>query len=150
MLALIVAGVVLVVLTIMIHAGGTTLWASYLSRKYLRHGDHVSVKDRWFLSVFTAFWLLVLHFIEVLLWAVSLLLLPAVTQLQSLEQSLYFSLVTFTTLGYGDITLSPGVRLLSGVEAMNGILLFGWSTAFLFLVIQRAWQMSGSAAPPQD
>jgi len=150
MLTLIIVGAVLVVLTILVHAGGTTLWANLLARKYLRHGDLVTARDRWALSVATASMLLVLHSIEVLLWAVVFLILPAVTHLQTLEQSLYFSLVTFTTLGYGDIVLNPGVRLLSGVEAMSGILLFGWSTAFLFLVIQRAWQMSGIAAPPRD
>jgi len=41
-------------------------------------------------------------------------------------------------LGYGDITLSKPVRILSGVEAINGILLIGWTTALLFAVVQSA------------
>lgn len=48
--------------------------------------------------------------------------------------------VTFTTLGYGDIVLGPEWRLLSGIEAINGIVLFGWSTAFLFAIVQRSWK----------
>jgi len=48
--------------------------------------------------------------------------------------------VTFTTLGYGDITLPEQEwRMLSGIEALNGILLVGWTTAFLFAVVQRSW-----------
>ena len=51
-----------------------------------------------------------------------------------------FFRVTFTTLGYGDITLvEHDWRLLSGIEALNGILLVGWTTAFLFMVVQRSW-----------
>jgi len=82
------------------------------------------------------------HLVEAFIWAITLLVLPAVTAVQSLEQALYYSMVTFTTLGYGDITLNPEVRLLSGVEAMNGILLIGWSTAIFFAVLQRAWRQS--------
>ncbi len=48
-----------------------------------------------------------------------------------------FSTVTYTTLGYGDITLPPVWRVMSGFEAMNGILLFGWSTAMFYAVVQR-------------
>ena len=53
---------------------------------------------------------------------------------------IYMSFVTLTTLGYGDITLvAHEWRLLSGIEALNGILLVGWTTALLFLVVQRSW-----------
>jgi hypothetical protein len=45
------------------------------------------------------------------------------------------------TLGYGDITLIDNEwRVLSGVEALNGILLVGWTTALLFTVFQRSWR----------
>ena len=60
--------------------------------------------------------------------------------MQDFETALYFSFVTFTTLGYGDITLSEGWRLLSGIEALNGLLLVGWTTALLFAIVQRGWQ----------
>lgn len=61
-------------------------------------------------------------------WALAFL---AVGEFDTLEAALYFAIVTFTTLGYGDITLSQSWRLLSGVCAANGLLLFGLSTAFL-------------------
>ena len=90
--------------------------------------------------MFTAIVLIALHSVEVVVWALTYRWLPAATVLQTFEESVYFSLVTFTTLGYGDITLQPGPRLLSGIEAMNGILLFGWSTALFFAVFQRSWK----------
>jgi choline-glycine betaine transporter len=58
----------------------------------------------------------------------------------SIEEAVYFSFVTFTTLGYGDITLSEGFRVLSGIQALNGIILVGWSTAMIFSVVQHVWR----------
>lgn len=55
----------------------------------------------------------------------------------TLEEALYFSTVTLTTLGYGDITLDEQWRLFASLEAANGIILFGWSTALIFAVVQR-------------
>lgn len=50
---------------------------------------------------------------------------------QSLEPALYFSIVTFTTLGYGDITLDPQWRILASFAAVDGLIIFGLNTAFL-------------------
>ena len=55
------------------------------------------------------------------------------------ETAFYFSFVAFTTLGLGDVTLKPPWRIMSAMEAADGMLLFGWSTAFLFAVVQRVW-----------
>ena len=92
--------------------------------------------------------LLALHVIQVGIWAGTYVLLPDVPEINSFEQALYFSIVTFTTLGFGDITISGDWRLLSGIEAMNGILLFGWSTALLFAVVQRIVQHSTTHGQP--
>ena len=55
----------------------------------------------------------------------------------SAERAAYFSIVTFTTLGYGDITLDPQWRFLSGLTATNGLIVFGLNTAFLVEVFSR-------------
>lgn len=47
------------------------------------------------------------------------------------------SLVTFTTVGYGDVTLSPDWRLLSGLTAANGFISFGWSTAYMVELVRK-------------
>ena len=54
-----------------------------------------------------------------------------------LDAVLYFSMVTFTTLGYGDVTLDPSWRLLASFEAANGIVIFGWTTALIVAYVQR-------------
>lgn len=78
-----------------------------------------------------------LHALQIVIWAAAYVMLTPVGELQTWEEAVYFSFVTFSTLGYGDITLSEGWRLLSGIEALNGILLVGWTTALLFAVVQR-------------
>jgi hypothetical protein len=54
---------------------------------------------------------------------------------------MYFVFVNYTTLGYGDITPTAEWRLLGPMTAMNGVLLFGWSTAVMFDVLQRRWRI---------
>ena len=56
---------------------------------------------------------------------------------RTFEEALYFSTVTFASLGYGDIVLSPRWRLVSAIEAANGVILFAWSTAFLLMITRR-------------
>ena len=56
---------------------------------------------------------------------------------QSLEPALYFSLVSFSTLGFGDIILDEKWRILSGLTAANGLLSFGWSTAYMVELVRR-------------
>jgi hypothetical protein len=61
--------------------------------------------------------------------------------LGSLEEALYFTTVTFTTLGYGDVVLLPEWRLLGAFTATNGTIIIGWVTAMLFLAIQRVYNI---------
>ena len=78
--------------------------------------------------------LMVAHTVEALVWALVYRLVGAVDLTHSL---LYFALVNFATLGYGDITPVDDWKLLGPITAMNGILLFGWSTAVLFEVLRE-------------
>jgi len=52
----------------------------------------------------------------------------------------YFSLASHTTLGFGDVVLEHGWRVLAGLEGITGILLIGWSTAFMFAVVNRMYE----------
>ena len=72
--------------------------------------------------------------LDAVLWAFAYV---AVGAIPDLEAALYFSVVTFTTLGYGDLTLDTDWRLLASFEAANGIIMFGWSTAIVVAYIQR-------------
>ncbi len=63
-----------------------------------------------------------------------------------LTTAMYFSAETYTSLGFGDLTPSGPVRLLAGVEALNGLLLIGWSASFTYLSMERFWKANGT--PP--
>lgn len=64
--------------------------------------------------------------------------------LPDFEEALYFSTATFTTLGYGDVILSKEWRLLASFEGANGLMIFGWATAFVMAAIQHfyVWHRS--------
>ncbi len=135
---LIGSAVFLIALCIAIHAVGTTWWLRFLIARFADDSG-IFLPRKWLaVLILTALVLIGLHIIEILVWAIAFLVV-APGELESLETAFYFSAVTFTTLGYGDVTLSSEWRLLSGFEAIGGILLIGWTTAFMFAVLQRTW-----------
>lgn len=69
---------------------------------------------------------------------------------QELEPALYFSIVTFTTLGYGDLTLSPQWRILGSFAAVNGLIIFGLNTAFLVEFTSRLRSTQEKVAAPRN
>ncbi len=83
---------------------------------------------------FSVFVIIGIHTAEAWAWAVIYYLLG---EFNEFERALYFSVVTSTTLGFGDITLSERWQLLSSFEAMGGLLLFGVSTAFLIALMHH-------------
>ena len=85
--------------------------------------------------IVTASVLMAAHTLEVIIWALAYALLDAAPPGASL---VYFAFVNYTTLGYGDVLPVPGWQLLGPITAMNGVLLFGWSTAVIFEVLRRA------------
>ncbi len=78
--------------------------------------------------VATVFGLFLIHTVEIWSWAGAYLVLGT---LPNFTDALYFSAVTFSTLGYGDIVLAPEWRLFGALEGVTGLLLIGWSTAYL-------------------
>jgi len=74
------------------------------------------------------------HLIEIALWA---WLFVICGEFQDFGIAYYHSAVNYTTLGYGDLIMSPAWRLLGPLEAANGALMFGVSTAMIFAVVQR-------------
>ena len=133
-------GVLLVAVTVVIHAIGTTGWLRHLAHLFSGAADlHLPSRSLRIL-IGTIVILTVLHTVEIVVWALAYLYILPPNVLGSFEEATYFSFVTFTTLGYGDITLTDVWRILSGIEALNGILLIGWSTAMVFAVVQRTWK----------
>jgi hypothetical protein len=85
------------------------------------------------LAVFVA------HVIEILIWAGFYYFKTSISEIPTLEAAMYFSTASFTTVGFGDLVLSIDWRLLSSFEATNGMILFGWSTAFIFSVVRHVY-----------
>ena len=76
----------------------------------------------------------VMHLVEICLWAIVYLLCGEMT---TFETAFYFSAENYTALGYGDLVLAERWRLLGPLEAINGLLLIGLSTAGMFVVLNR-------------
>ncbi|HAQ34314.1 MAG: K+ channel TrkA-N [Maricaulis sp.] len=123
-----------ITLTVVIHMLGlTALMATMQSRS--RHIKPTqSLHRQGVFVVLVVMGLVLIHGIEIWLYAFVYLLLGAVG---TVEEALYFSATTFTTLGYGDVILESRWRLVAALEGVNGFLLLGWSTAFLVSVISR-------------
>jgi len=57
----------------------------------------------------------------------------------SVADCIYFSAETYTSIGFGDVTPFGAIRLLIGAEALNGLLLIGWSASYAFIAMERYW-----------
>jgi hypothetical protein len=80
---------------------------------------------------------LVAHLIEIACWAV---LFVICGEFAEFGTAYYHSAVNYTTLGYGDVIMTPSWKMLGPLEAANGMLMFGVSTAIIFAVMQRLVQ----------
>jgi Ion channel len=135
MLSKLLLGLSLMALCVVIHAAGVTSafrWAR-------RHPAAARQFWRWnWFFVCIAGWMVLLHLAEISVWALFYFWDDAITDLQS---AFYFSAVTYTTTGYGDVVLPQNWRLVGGVEALTGILMCGWSTGFFFAVVSRMYDL---------
>lgn len=130
-----VVATVLVLVTCIIHGYGMDrMMAFVMSRFHLTRDGRRRKVHKLFLAILSILGIFLLVTIHIWTWALSYRLLE-IPDFKTMEDAVYFSTVTFTTLGYGDIVLHDHWRVLSGIEAANGIILLGWSTAFLFEVM---------------
>ena len=80
-------------------------------------------------------WAVFVHLLQILVWALFYLRRDSMPDLAA---AVYFSAVTYTTTGYGDLVLPPEWRLVGAIEALTGILMCGLSTGLFFAVVHRA------------
>jgi hypothetical protein len=120
--------------TIVIHFLGLAGLIAMLRAEFARRWREGSFHRRAGVLVGVVCALMLLHAAEIWLYAG---LYVAIEKFEDFETALYFSTMCFSTLGLGDVVPPERWRLLSSIEAVNGFLLIGWSTAFLVSVTAR-------------
>lgn len=129
-------GLALLVTCVIVQSAGMLALIHWLARvRLILESPSTPRRVALLLRLFLA--IVLLHLIQVGLWAV---VFWAARLLPNLETALYFSLESYTTIGFGDVVLGPGWRVLAGIEGLTGILLVGWSTAFVFSVVNRMYE----------
>ena len=135
MIVQMILGSIMIIFTTVIQGVFMITGIEMLRRRVTRKVRRSDFESTLLLSSFVL-WLFVATIIEVWAWAMLYQLIGAAG---STEEALYFSTTTFTTLGFGDITLDAQWRLLSSFEVANGLLMFGWSTALIFAAVQKVY-----------
>jgi len=130
----ILLGSALLTLCALMHVGAVAMLVPFLVRFSSRLEYAVSRLRILILTGLSVLILLVAHTIQVWAWALAFFSMNA---FDDFPTSFYFSTATYTTLGYGDLLLGPGLRIFGTFAAITGLLTFGISTAFLMGVIVR-------------
>ncbi len=135
-LVTLVVSCIMVAITVITHFFGLAVLIRLLRNgrgENMTRGTHIA--RRMLTIMFVVFGLFGVHTIEI--WSYAALYRFVLQTMPDFETALYYSTVTFVSLGYGDVLLPKQWRLVGAIEAANGIILLGWSTAFLVTVINR-------------
>jgi hypothetical protein len=120
--------------TVLIHLGGLAALLAVLRRHRHASSQLAAMVINAAAILLAAFGLFALHSAEIWTWAC---IYRALGVFSEFEPALYFSTSTYVTIGYGDVVLPPGSRILGAIEGASGIILIGWSTAFFFSIVDR-------------
>lgn len=134
MIAQIIWGSLLLGVCAIIHVG--LLVVAIPATKSVNHSSHNfhRLARKSILILLVLAFIVCSHTIQVWLWAFCFIMLDV---LPNVEEAIYFSLVTYTTVGYGDVTIGPGYRIFAAMASVTGLLTFGLSTAFLVSLFDR-------------
>jgi hypothetical protein len=133
-------GLLMISITTVIHAVFMVIMTHALEWRLARFGPAGRHIDRAAIISLVTLWMFLAIIIEAWIWALVYLNDPLITVLSDLETAVYFSMVTFTTLGYGDVVLTGKGRALATIQAANGVIIFGWTTALIFYFIQKVYK----------
>jgi len=133
-------GLPLILLTVVIHVFGLALINDRVVRTLLRTTRHRIFMPMFAVIMAAAVLLMTaLHGVEAIAWALAFRFLAAVPDNRS---AMLYSLNAMTTYGHESISLDAHWQLMGALEALNGMLLFGLTTAFLFAMIQEVWPLA--------
>ena len=143
-------GAGIVALCVLIHGDGLfALQRSLLSegmKERMRRLPPLSLRGTLF-TLLVVFALIALHFFEIWLFAILFLLLRA---LPDFPDALYFSTITYATVGYSDANMSQDWRMIGALEGIMGVILLGWSTAFFVRILNRLEEKPDSSSQQSD
>jgi hypothetical protein len=142
MLRQVLVGSSICVLNIVIHAL-LTVTTIHVARVFSKKNASYPWLHLVTVMIATVFVLMGAHMLEVFVWSIAYAAVDAVPEGGDI---VYFAFVNYSTLGYGDIVPVARWHLLGPMAAMNGILLFGWSTAVIFEVLRRTISEQASVA----
>ena len=143
MLSKLLVAFFLMAFCVALHAVGLTTAFRWVKRRPVQTSGRF-LPSTWML-IGVAAWTVIFHLLEIAVWAFFYAWKQGMPDLSS---AFYFSGVTYTTTGYGDLVLPEAWRMVGAVEALTGILMCGWSTGFFFAVVNRVL-VAGSEAEPQ-
>ena len=118
-----------------VHATGIAVLMRGFMKSYLLQPKGVFPVSRLLLRMI--WWLILLHLAKIAIWGTFYLWRGC---LPNAESAFYFSGITYTALGYGDLVLARPWRLLAPIEGLTGVLMGGLSTGFFFLILNRMHQ----------
>ena len=135
----------IVAVCLLLHVAGLLLMAEWLLQR--REGfEREAGRMRYAVLMIILFsGIMFLHVMETSLWAV---FYYTRALFKDFETALYFSLTSYTTIGYGDVLLPQRWRLLGAIEGISGVLLCGVSTGFIFAVMNAMLQIRMRQQPP--
>ena len=139
----IATGLSMMVLTVILHAVFMVGGVRAAEWRRSRFGPFKNQLAKAILLSILTVWMFLAIVLKALLWVCLYLINPRITTLPDLVTAFYFSMVTFTTLGYGDVVLSGSWRVLASIQAANGMIIFGWTTALIFYFIQQIYRKEG-------
>lgn len=134
LLANLAVAALLVAITCTIHLGGLVGLTALIRQRGRSGRSLVSTTAQGAAILFVVFALFALHSLQIWVYAIAYLLLG---EFGDLYTAVYFSTSSFTTVGFGDVTITDEWRMLGAAESANGFLLIGWSTAFLVSLTGR-------------
>jgi hypothetical protein len=123
-------------LTVAVHALGTVYVVIPAAGVWKRQADSVQDGRPIWMLIRLVSLLLALHLLEMAVWAAAFSL---VGLFSDFETSLYYSLKSYTTVGYGDVLPPISWRMLGPIEAAIGVLMLGWSTGIIVAAVQRMY-----------
>ena len=137
----------IVAFCLVLHVASIVLMADWLVDQRAKRAETLRAVGYMVLLIATFSLMIVLHMIETAIWATFYYnrgLFP------DFETSLYFSITSYTTIGFGDVVMPRAWRMLGGIEGISGVLLCGLSTAFVFAIVNALFQMRLQRKSPPE